>query len=178
MKKIQVKIIIYLLYVILVSGCHTLDHKNSAIKPIKKITTSPKIQENIDSNNKLNSIEENISKNKLHETKKIIKKTSIRPSINKHKNKEIERFHPISILNLSEKQLFEKMGISDFIKNEGKLRNHQYYFSNCFVDIFVIKKENNYLVNFFQSRPIELNGILNEENCFKDISKKIKSLKQ
>jgi hypothetical protein len=68
------------------------------------------------------------------------------------------------------------MGKSDFVKHEGKLKNHQYYYLNCFVDIFVIKKEGGYFVDFFQRRPVKLNGFLNEEKCFKDISKKIKSL--
>ena len=81
-------------------------------------------------------------------------------------------------MNLSEEQLFKKLGKSNFIKHEGKLKNHQYYFSNCFVDIFVIKKENGYFVDFFQTRPIKLNGFLNKDICFRDISEKIKNLKQ
>ena len=81
-------------------------------------------------------------------------------------------------MKLSEKQLFKKMGKSDFVKHEGKLKNHQYYFTNCFVDVFLIKREGDYFVDFFQKRSIKLNGFLNEQNCFKDISNKIRILEQ
>ena len=81
---------------------------------------------------------------------------------NKPQKSEIIKFNPKSVLNLSEEQLFKKLGKSNFIKHEGKLKNHQYYFPNCFVDIFAIKKEGKYLVDLFQRRPIKLNGFLNE----------------
>jgi hypothetical protein len=146
---------------------------------VNKLTTNEKIDNNIvNSKNNLIPKKENVFIKPTDKNQKVIKKTSVKPTINKTKKIEIVRFNPKSILKLSEKQLFEKMGKSDFVKQEGKLKNHQYYFSNCFVDIFLIKKEDNYLVDFFQRRPINLNGFLNENNCLEDISKKIKGLKK
>ena len=168
MKKILIKIIISLSCIISISACHTLEHNRFELKPPNKLNNKSRD----DNSNKSNLLPE---KEKI---KKIIKRTAVKPNINKIKKTEIKRFNPKSILNLSEKQLFKKMGKSDFVKHEGKLKNHQYYFSNCFVDIFVIKRENDYFVDFFQKRSIKLNGFLNEQICFKDISNKIRILEQ
>ena len=62
------------------------------------------------------------------------------------------------IKNLTEANLIKKLGKSDFTKQEGKLKNFQYYFSKCFLDIYLIKKNNDYYVNFIQTRPTKLNG--------------------
>jgi hypothetical protein len=170
MKKNLTKIVIALSCTIFISACHTLEHNGFKLKPLNKLTT---VKISDDNNNyKSNSLPEK------SEVKKIIKKTAVKPNINKIKKTEIKRFNPKSILNLSEKQLLQKMGKSDFVKHEGKLKNHQYYFPNCFVDIFVIKREGDYFVDFFQKRSIKLNGFLNEQNCFKDISNKIRILEQ
>ena len=168
MKKNLIKIIITLSCIISISACHTLEHNRFELKPPNKLNNKSRD----DNSNKSNLLPE---KEKI---KKIIKRTAVKPNINKIKKTEIKRFNPKSILNLSEKQLFKKMGKSDFVKHEGKLKNHQYYFSNCFVDIFVIKRENGYFVDFFQKRSIKLNGFLNEQICFKDISNKIRILEQ
>ena len=180
MIRIPNKILIYLFFILFISACHTLEHRDFVLKPVSNSIINNKIDDNFIDNYKSYALpkKENVSDKKRKKTQKIIKKTSVQSIINKSKITEIEKFNPKSILKLSEKQLFEKMGKSDFVKQEGKLKNHQYYFSNCFVDIFLIKKEDNYLVDFFQRRPINLNGFLNENNCLEDISKKIKGLKK
>ena len=171
MKKILIKIIIVFSCIISISACHTLEHNRFELKPPNKLTNKSR-DDNSNIINKSNLLPE---KKKI---KKIIKRTAVKPNINKIKKKKIKRFNPKSILNLSEQQLFKKMGKSDFVKHEGKLKNHQYYFTNCFVDVFLIKREDDYFVDFFQKRSIKLNGFLNEQNCFKDISNKIRILEQ
>ena len=180
MIRIPNKILIYLFCILFISACHTLEHKDFDLKPVNNIIIKKKIDNNFINNYTSYALpkKENVSDKKRKQTQKIIKNTSVQSIINKSKIIKIEKFNPKSILKLSEKQLFEKMGKSDFVKQEGKLKNHQYYFSNCFVDIFLIKKENNYLVDFFQRRPINLNGFIDEKNCLEDISKKIKGLKK
>ena len=180
MKKIQFKIVICLFSITLITSCHTLEHKSLVISPKNKLSMSKKTDDNNVNNNenKLLTKKEDVSNKKIEKAQKIITKTPRMPIISKSKKIEKKSFDPESIINLSEKQLFKKMGKSDFVKHEGKLKNHQYYFSNCFVDVFVIKKENGYFVNFIQGRPVKLNGFLNEKHCFKEISKKIKSLKK
>jgi hypothetical protein len=93
-------------------------------------------------------------------------------SKNQIKSKQ-KKFNLTSILKLSETDLFKRLGVSDFVKFEGKLKNHQYYFSKCFLDVFVIKKENGYNVNFFEIRPIKLNGTLKKEECLQHINAKL-----
>ena len=180
MKKIPNKILIQLFCIIFISACHTLEHKGFDSKPMNILITNKKTNHNKVNNNKNNLLpkKENISVPKNEKGKKILRKTSVMATIKKSKETKKNVFIPESILNLSEKQLVKKMGRSDFVKNEGILKNHQYYFSNCFVDVFLIKKESGYFVDFFQKRPIKLNGFLNEVNCYKDISIKIKSLKE
>ena len=180
MKKILVKIIIYFFCIIFISACHTLEHNDFASKPMNKIITSKKGIDNIVDKNKKNLMpkEEDISNEKSDETQNIIKKTIVKLPINKSKKIKMESFNPNIILNLPEKKLFEKMGKSDFVKHEGKLKNHQYYLSKCFLDVFVIKKGNTYYVDFVQSRPIKLSGKLNKEECLQDINKKISILEK
>ena len=77
------------------------------------------------------------------------------------------------IKNWSEKKLVQKMGQSDFIKEEGKLKSYQYYFSSCFLDIFFLKRKNDYYVNYIQTRSTKLYGKIKPEKCLKEISNKI-----
>ena len=82
-----------------------------------------------------------------------------------------KKFSFDKIKNLSEVNLIKKIGKSDFIKEEGKLKNFQYYFSKCFLDIYLIDKKNSYYVNLVKIRPTELNGKLNMDDCLKEIDK-------
>ena len=144
------------------NACHTLEHNGFELDPKKNIM--PK--------------KENTPDKKADKTQRVFKKTLVKPTTVKAKKTEIDKFNPKSILNLSEKELFKKMGKSNFVKYEGRLKNHQYYLKNCFIDIFVIKKDSEYFVEFFQKRSIKLNGFLNEENCLHELNRKIKVLEQ
>ena len=178
MKIIPHKIIINLIFILFLSACHTLEHNGFAFDPVNKLTTIKNNEDEIIDNNKNNLIpkKKDIPSKKSKKIQKVIEEPKIKPNLNKSKKSDIQSFNPKTILNLSEKELFKKMGKSDFVKHEGKLKNHQYYLTNCFVDFFLVKKESSYFVNFIQRRPIKLNGFLNEKNCFEDISKKIKNL--
>ena len=116
-------------------------------------------------------------KRKEKSTKKLDEPSKLLP-IKKLKKTKPKIFNPISMLKLSESKLFTTLGKSDFVKFEGKLKNHQYYFSKCFLDVFVIKKENDYYVNFFETRPIKLNGTLKKEECLQDINTKLNITKK
>ena len=74
---------------------------------------------------------------------------------------------------ISKKKLIQKMGQSDFIKEEGKLKSYQYYFSSCFLDIFFLKRKNSYYVNHIQTRSTKLYGKIKPEKCLEEISNKI-----
>ena len=168
MKKVPNKIILNLLLILLLNGCHTLQHNGFQDKIPKKET------KNIIYNNfKTSSKNSKIEKEKTEKVTQKFKENSESENLKKQKKSRQKKFNLTSILKLSEADLLKKLGVSDFVKFEGKLKNHQYYFSKCFLDVFVIKKENGYYVNFFETRAIKLNGTLKKEECLKDIHSKL-----
>lgn len=159
MKKLPNKIILNLLLILLLNGCHTLQHNGFQSKiPKKEVKGKNIIYNNFKTSSKNSKIE---------------KENSESENLKKQKKSRQKKFNLTSILKLSEIDLLKRLGLSDFVKFEGKLKNHQYYFSKCFLDVFVIKKENGYYVNFFETRPIKLNGTLKKEECLQHINAKL-----
>lgn len=173
MKKVPNKIILNLLLILLLNGCHTLQHNGFQDKIPKKET------KNIIYNNfKTSSKNSKIEKETTEEVTQKLNKNSELENLKKQKKSRQKKFNLTSILKLSETDLLKRLGVSDFVKFEGKLKNHQYYFSKCFLDVFVIKKENDYYVNFFETRPIKLHGTLKKEECLQDINTKLNITKK
>jgi hypothetical protein len=170
MKKVPNKIILNLLLILLLNGCHTLQHNGFQDKiPKNKIKGKNIIYNNFKTSSKNSKIEKETTEEVTQKLKKNSESENLKNQI-KSKQKKINL---TSILKLSETDLFKRLGVSDFVKFEGKLKNHQYYFSKCFLDVFVIKKENGYYVNFFETRPIKLNGTLKKEECLQHINAKL-----
>ena len=170
MKKVLNKIILNLLLILLLNGCHTLQHNGFQDKiPKKEVKSKNIIYNNFKTSSKNSKIEKKTTEEVTQKLKKNFESENFK---NKIKSKQ-KNFNLTSILKLSETDLFKRLGVSDFVKVEGKLKNHQYYFSKCFLDVFVIKKENGYYVNFFETRPIKLNGTLRKEECIQDINTKL-----
>ena len=143
MKKILKKIIINLCALVLISACHTIDHKDPFILPA----------------------EINKQKIKKNPEKIIVKKQTL--TIKKIKNLNF-------LLNLTENQIYSKIGKGDFVKKEGKLKNIQYYFSNCFLDLFLINNNDYYYTNFIQMRSSKLMGSIDKVKCLDEIINKLK----
>ena len=78
------------------------------------------------------------------------------------------------LLNLTENQIYSKIGEGDFVRKEGKLKNIQYYFSNCFLDLFLINNNDYYYTNFIQMRSSKLMGSVNKVKCLDEIINKLK----
>ena len=170
MKKLPNKIILNLLLILLLNGCHTLQHSGFQSKiPKKEVKSKNIIYNNFNTSSKNSKIE----KETTEEITQKLKENSETELLKKQKKSRQKKFILTSILKLSETSLLKRLGISDFVKFEGKLKNHQYYFSKCFLDVFVIKKENGYYVNFFETRPIKLNGTLKKEECLQHINAKL-----
>ena len=170
MKKVLNKIILNLLLILLLNGCHTLEHQGFQYKiPKKEVKGKNIIYNNFNTSSKNIKIE----KETTEEVAQKLKENSVSENLKKQKKSRQKKFNLTSILKLSETDLLKRLGVSDFVKFEGKLKNHQYYFSKCFLDVFVIKKENDYYVNFFETRPIKLNGTLKKEECLQDINTKL-----
>ena len=172
------KIILYFVTIFLLSSCHTLEHQNIFLETIKKNqkqeifdieenntqTKSKKIE------NKKSSNKDEMAPIKVPNQKQKVKTITLIKKINIPKTKKID----LDVFkNWSEKKLTKKMGQSDFIKEEGKLKNYQYYFSSCFLDIFLLKEINGYRVNYIQTRSTKLYGKIETQKCLKEISKKL-----
>ena len=170
MKKLPNKIILNLLLILLLNGCHTLQHNGFQSKIPKKEVKDKNI---IYNNFKTSSKNSKIEKETTEEVSQKLKKNSESENLKIQIKSKQKKFNLTSILKLSETDLLKRLGISDFVKFEGTLKNHQYYFSKCFLDVFVIKKENGYYVNFFETRPIKLNGTLKKEECLQHINAKL-----
>ena len=172
------KIILYFVTIFLLSSCHTLEHQNIFLETIKKNQKQEifDIEEN-NTQNKSKKIENKKSSNKdemapikLPNQKQKVKTITLIKKIN---IPETKKFNLDVIKNWSEKRLTQKMGQSDFIKEEGKLKNYQYYFSSCFLDVFLLKEINGYRVNYIQTRSTKLYGKIETQKCLKEISKKL-----
>ena len=157
MYKFLNQIIINLSILIFLGGCHTLEHRKLFFEKNNKNIVNKEVKP------KIIPIKKE-AKPKITPIKKEAKPKIIMKKINLQ-----------SLINFSETELYSKIGKGDFIKKEGLLKNIQYYFSKCFLDIFLIKKNNDYLVHFLQIRSTKLNGSINKDVCLDEISNKLKT---
>lgn len=164
------KIIFVFCIVIFINACHTFEHQNIFIKNnvknlnqelyVVKKKNSKISDKNSTKNNEMapiNTPKKSERVQKLTLQKKVTTKDSKIYNINK-------------FLNWNEQKLIEILGASDFVKEEGRLKNHQYYFKECFLDVFLLSNNNIYIVNYIETRPIKLNGKININKCFKEIN--------
>ena len=107
-----------------------------------------------------------LSKNKTETVQKLALKKQVKiPNANKF---SLEKF-----INWNEEKLMKTLGKSHFVKEEGKLKNYQYHFKECFIDVFLLKKNRVYLVNYIEKRPTKLNGTINIKACYREINQKL-----
>ena len=85
------------------------------------------------------------------------------------KIKDANTFSLDKFINWNEEKLVKTLGKSHFVKEEGKLKNYQYHFKECFIDVFLLKKNGVYLVNYIEKRPTKLNGTINIMACLEKI---------
>ena len=166
-----IKIILVLCIVIFIKACHTFEHQNIFFQNnVKNLNqklvfleenSSKKNDKNLTENSEMAPIEKPKKTEKVQ--KLALQKKVITPN---SKNFNLKKF-----LNWNEEKLVETLGKSDFIKEEGKLKNYQYYFKECFLDVFLLSKNENYIVNYIEARPTKLYGEININKCFKEITK-------
>ena len=155
MKKILYKIIINLSVFIFLVGCHNLEHRKLFLEPNNQSLVNKAVKPKITPIEKVKP--------------KIITIEKVKPKIIKKK------INLQFLINFSENKLYSIIGKGDFVKEEGKLKNIQYYFTKCFLDVFLIKRDNGYHVTLLQIRPILLNGSINKDKCLDEISNKLKT---
>jgi len=155
MKNILYKIIINLSIIILLGGCHNIEHRKLFFDPNSKNIVNKKVKPKI---SLIQKVKPKISPIEKVKPKIIKKKINLQ-----------------FLINFSENKLYSIIGKGDFVKEEGKLKNIQYYFTKCFLDVFLIKRNNGYHVTLLQIRPILLNGSINKDKCLDEISNKLKT---
>ena len=189
------KILIFISLIAIMSGCHTLEHKSlflvnhdikakvtskkvitrdviskknpvKTIKPLNR-TVKKKIKAQIVSKKMFS--EDEISKKDLE----LVAKTKTMVDLSETKLKIVTKIDLKVLKNISEKELYSKISKGSFTKQEGKLKNIQYYFSECFLDVFLIKRNNVYITDFIQIRSTELNSFIDKEKCLIEIASKL-----
>ncbi|MDC0226944.1 hypothetical protein OAK51_00460 [Alphaproteobacteria bacterium] len=178
MKKVLNKIILKLCILILISSCHTFEHQNIFIETARKEfqpsmikkQQSNKIDLKKIKDKKKKVIESDMAPISAPKKTKKVKKTAL---AKKFDTPKFKKFNLNSILNWTEDELIKIIGKGNFIKQEGILKNYQYYFSKCFLDVFLLQKEKIYFINHVQIRPTKLNGVVNKEKCLEEIEQKL-----
>ena len=173
MKSILIKIIFGFCIVFSINACHTLEHQNIFNQNISK-------NSNVEVLNKKNksskfTVDESTNNNEMAPIE-MPKQTETVQKLALQKKVEIpnaNQFILDKFINWNEEKLIKSLGKSHFVKEEGKLKNYQYHFKECFIDVFLLKKNTVYLVNYIEKRPTKLNGKINIKACYKEINQKL-----
>ena len=171
MKFFLIKIIFSICIVISMNACHTFEHQNIFNQDFNKSSNEKLLdKENINLKLTVKKSTENkemvpIDLPKATET---VQKVALQKKV---KKPNTDKFNLDKFINWNEEKIIKTLGSSHFIKEEGRLKNYQYHFKECFIDIFLLKKNELYLVNYVEMRPTKLNGTINIKACFKEIKK-------
>ena len=172
MKYIFIKIIFGFCIVIFINACHTNKHQNIFIQNMKKNSNA----ELLDKNKTSKFTVEKLTNDSEMAPIEMPKQTETVQKLTLQKQLEIPNANKFSLeklINWNEEKLLKTLGKSHFVKEEGKLKNYQYHFKECFIDMFLLKKNKVYLVNYIEKRPTKLNGKINIKACFEEINKKL-----
>ena len=171
------KIIFIFLTFLFFSSCNTIENKEKIFKATSLSNNSLKLQQHSALNESEQEIkkEEKLTSPEMAPIQTPIEKPRVKALLLNKKIKFPKRrkFNFNSIKNFSETDLLKKIGKSNYIKQEGKLKNYQYYFTECYLDVFLINKNNKFYVNLVKARPTTLNGKLNINDCLEEIEKKL-----
>ena len=173
MKFILIKIIFGFCIVFSINACHTFEHQNIFNQNISK-------NSNVEVLNKKNksskfTVDESTNNSEMAPIE-MPKQTETVQKLALQKKVEIPNANQFSLdkfINWNEEKLVKSLGKSHFVKEEGKLKNYQYHFKECFIDVFLLKKNRIYLVNYIEKRPTKLNGKINFKACYKEITQKL-----
>ena len=173
MKSILIKIIFGFCIVFSVNACHTFEHQNIFIQNINKKSNERLLEKKIKnskSNFKKSTNNSEMAPINLPKPSEIVLKIPLqkRLKIPNANNFSLDKF-----VNWNEERLIKTLGNSHFIKEEGKLKNYQYHFEECFVDVFLLRNDGVYLVNYVETRPTKLNGTINIKACFEQINQQM-----
>ena len=169
MKSILIKIIFGFCIVFYINGCHTFEHQNIFNQNINENSNVEVLNKKIKSSKF--KVDESTNNNEMAPIE-MPKQTETVQKLALKKQVEIPNANEFSLnkfINWNEEKLIKTLGKSHFVKEEGKLKNYQYHFKECFIDVFLLKKNRVYLVNYIEKRSTKLNGTFNIKACLEEI---------
>lgn len=168
MKYYLIKIIFCICIVFFVNACHTLEHQSIFTQNINKVSTE-KLLDKEDSKSGIKKSKNNneMAPIDIPKQTETVKKLALQKKV---KIPNADKFSLENLINWNEEKLLKTLGKGHFIKEEGKLKNYQYHFKECFIDVFLLKKNSVYRVNYIEKRPTILNGTINIKACFEEIN--------
>lgn len=168
MKYYLIKIIFCICIVFFVNACHTFEHKNIFTQNINKFSNE-KLLEKENSKFDIKRSKNNNEMAPIDTPKQTenVKKLALQKKI---EISNADKFSLERLINWNEEKLIKTLGKGHYIKEEGKLKNYQYHFKECFIDVFLLKKNSVYRVNYIEKRPTILDGTINIKACFKEVN--------
>ena len=173
MKSTLNKIIFSFCIVISITSCHNFEHQKIVVQKINK-SSNEELFDNKDESSKF-TIKKSMDNSEMApidipKQTEIVKKLALQKKI---KIPNDNNFSLNKFVNWNEERLIKKLGNSHFIKEEGKLKNYQYHLKECFLHIFLLKKNNVYSVSYIETRPTNLNGTINIKACIEEIKQNL-----
>ena len=134
MKYSLIKIIFCICIVFFVNACHTFEHQNIFTQNINKVST----EKLLDKKNSKSGIKKSKNNNEMApidipKQTETVKKLALQKKV---KLPNADKFSLENLINWNEKKLVKTLGKGHFTKEEGKLKNYQYHFKECFIDVF------------------------------------------
>ena len=167
MKYYLIKIIFCICIVFFVNACHTFEHKNIFTQNINKFSNERLLEkENSKFGIKKSKNNNEMAPIDIPKQTENVKKLALQ----KVEIPNADKFSLETLINWNEKKLIKTLGKGNYIKEEGKLKNYQYYFKECFIDVFLLKKNGVYRVNYIEKRPTILDGTINIKACFEEVN--------
>ena len=162
------KIIFCICIVFFVNACHTLEHQNIFTQNINKVSNEKLLdKENSKFRMKKTKNNNEMAPIDIPRQTETVKKLALQKKVEKP---NADKFNLERLINWNEKKLVKTLGKGHFTKEEGKLKNYQYHFKECFIDVFLLKKNSVYRVNYIEKRPTRLNGKINNKACFEEVN--------
>ena len=168
MKYYLIKFIFCISIVFFVNACHTFEHQNIFNQNINKVLTEKLLdKENSKSGIKKYKDDNEMAPIDMPKQTETVKKLALQKKV---KIPNADKFSLENLINWNEEKLVKTFGKGHFTKEEGKLKNYQYHFKECFIDVFLLKKNSVYRVNYIEKRPTMLDGTINIKACFEEIN--------
>ena len=170
MKYYLIKIIFCICIVVSINACHIPEHQYIFINDINK--NANEVLLNSENKKAELSVKKSIKNSEMAPIN-LPKKTETVQKLALQKQVKIPNANKFTLkefINWNEEQLIKTLGKSHFVKEEGILKNYQYHFKECFIDVFLLKKNEVYLVSYVEKRPTKLNGTINIKACLKELS--------